>query len=125
MSVSNTKIVGFLEDIQFQSAEKFKILESIRKIFKAANSELKEEVKYGGLVFNLSGTLLGGIFVYAKHVSIEFSFGTELLDPDGILEGKGKYRRHIKIRHIEDITEKKVADFIGSAVNGNESTKAI
>ncbi len=116
-NTENTKISRFLEDIQFQSVEKFEILESIRSIFKAANPKLEEDIKYGGLVFNLSGTLLGGIFVYAQHVSIEFSFGAELADPNNVLEGKGKYRRHIKIRNIEDISDKQATVFINSAMS--------
>ncbi len=52
-----------------------------------------QEIKYGGLVFNLSNTLMGGIFAYSEHISIKFSFGVELADPDSILEGKGKTRR--------------------------------
>jgi len=43
----NTKIEGFLEDIQFQSPEKFEILKSIRKIFNDANPKLDEDIKYG------------------------------------------------------------------------------
>ena len=113
----NTKIEGFLEDIQFQSPEKFEILKSIRKIFNDANPKLDEKIKYGGLVFNLSNTLMGGIFVYSGHISIEFSFGAELADPDKILEGKGKKRRHIKIMNIQDIEEKKVKFFVSSAMN--------
>ncbi|VAW47784.1 hypothetical protein MNBD_GAMMA04-1530 [hydrothermal vent metagenome] len=113
----STKIDEFLEDIQFQSSEKFEILKSVRKIFNDVNPQLDEEIKYGGLVFNLSNTLTGGVFVYAQHISIEFSFGAELADPDKILEGKGKKRRHIKIRQIQDIQEKKVKGFVASAMN--------
>ena len=113
----NAKIDKFFGDIQFQSPEKFKIMKSIRKIFNDYNPKLDEEIKYGGLVFNLSNTLMGGIFVYSEHISIEFSFGVELADPDRILEGKGKKRRHIKIRQIKDIQEKKVKNFVASAMN--------
>jgi len=116
MSGSN-KIEEFFEGIQYQSPEKFKILKSIRKIFNDANPKLNEEIKYGGLVFNLSNTLMGGIFVYSGHISIEFSFGIELADPDKILEGKGKKRRHIKIMKSQDIEEKQVKSFVSSAMN--------
>ena len=116
----NAKIDGFLEDIQVQSPEKYEALKSIRQIFNDANPKLDEEIKYGGLVFNLSNTLMGGIFVYSEHISIEFSFGAELADPDKILEGKGKKRRHIKIRRIEDIQEKKVENFVASAMRMDE-----
>jgi len=60
---------------------------------------------------------MGGIFVYSGHISIEFSFGDELADPDKILEGKGKKRRHIKIIKIQDVEEKQVKFFISSAMN--------
>ena len=121
MSFSKSdKVDGFLNDIQFQSPEMFEILMSIRTIFHDASSGLAEDIKYGGLVFTISNTLIGGIFVYAKHISIEFSFGAKLSDPDKILEGKGKKRRHIKIHAIEDIEKKKVEDFVRTAVNPNQ-----
>ncbi|VAX02403.1 hypothetical protein MNBD_GAMMA20-1750 [hydrothermal vent metagenome] len=120
MSFSNNdKVDSFLNDIQFQSPEMFEILMSIRTIFHDTNLGLVEDIKYGGLVFTLSNTLIGGIFVYAKHISIEFSFGAELPDPDKILEGKGKKRRHIKIHVMEDVEKKKVKNFVGIAVNLN------
>ncbi len=110
------KINEFLEDTRFQSQEKVATLKSIRQIFKDVNPGLDEEIKYGGLVFSQSNTLIGGIFVYSGHISIEFSFGAELADPDKILEGKGKKRRHIKIKQIEDIEDKKVKKFVLSAM---------
>ncbi|HEB93238.1 MAG TPA: DUF1801 domain-containing protein [Gammaproteobacteria bacterium] len=114
---NNDKVDSFLNDIQYQSPEMFEILISIRTIFHNTNSGLVEDIKYGGLVFILSNTLIGGIFVYAKHISIEFSFGAEFPDPDKVLEGKGKKRRHIKIYIIEDVEKKNVEDFVGIAVN--------
>ncbi len=122
MSFSNNeKVTDFLKDIQYRSAEMFEVLMSVRTIFHDTHSGLVEDIKYGGLVFTLSNTLIGGIFVYAQHISIEFSFGAEFPDPDKILEGKGKKRRHIKIHAIEDIEKKNVGNFVGTAVNLNQS----
>ncbi len=115
----NDKVADFLNDIQFQSSEISEIIMSVRTIFHDADSDLVEDIKYGGLVFTLSNTLMGGVFVYAKHVSIEFSFGAEFPDAGKILEGKGKKRRHIKIHAIQDIEKKKVENFVGIAVNLN------
>ncbi len=118
MAVSDSeKINEFLNDIQFQSPEYFEIITVIRKIFNDTAPDLVEEIKYGGLVFNLSNVLMGGVFPYSKHISIEFSFGAGLTDPDNILEGKGKKRRHIKIRQIQDIQDKQVEYFVGNALN--------
>ena len=74
---------------------------------------------YGGIVFELEAgnpkTLVCGHFVYKNHVSLEFSKGNELRDPNGVLEGKGKYRRHIKLTQQSDIDEKFVRSMIEQA----------
>ncbi len=112
----NHKVNTFLIDIQSVSPDKLEIIESIREIFNCANQTLVEDIKYGGLVFNLSNTLVGGIFPYKEHVTIEFSNGAELPDPSGILEGKGKKRRHLKIFEKQDIKSKNVIFFVEEAV---------
>ena len=40
---------------------------------------------------------------FKSYMNLGFLGGTELPDPDGLLEGTGKQLRHIKIRSIEDI----------------------
>jgi hypothetical protein len=74
---------------------------------------------YGGIVFELEPgnhkTLVCGHFVYKNHVSLEFSQGKELRDPNGILEGNGKHRRHIKLTRQSDIHEKCVRLMIKQA----------
>ncbi len=113
----NHKVKEFFIDIQSMSPDKFEIIQSIRGIFNSANQELIEDIKYGGLIFNLSNVLVGGIFPYKKHISIEFSNGIELPDPSGLLEGKGKKRRHLKITEKQDIENKNVSFFVDKAVN--------
>jgi len=74
---------------------------------------------YGGIVFELKPgdhkTLVCGHFVYKNHVSLEFSNGYQLQDPNGVLEGNGKYRRHIKLTRQDDIEEKFVRSMIEQA----------
>ena len=113
----NKKVNEFLEDIRAMSLSKFEIIESIRDIFNSINQDLVEDVKYGGVVFSLSNTLIGGVFPHKEHVSIEFSNGAELSDPEGMLEGKGKKRRHLKITGLQDIENKNVRFYIEKAIN--------
>jgi len=67
---------------------------------------------YGGLVFEREAgahrSLVCGLYAYAQHLSIEFSHGAALPDPLGVLEGAGKFRRHIKLRSMGDILAKDV-----------------
>lgn len=109
-----------MDDLQSISPDKIEIIKPIRKIFLGANKDLTEDVKYGGLVFNLSNMLIGGIFPYKEHISIEFSNGADFLDPSGMLEGKGKKRRHLKIVKKKDIDDKNVKAFVAEAVKNSE-----
>lgn len=65
---------------------------------------------YGGLIIEAvagnSASRIGGYFFYSAHMSLEFTNGMALTDPEGVLEGKGKYRRHIKIRNRQEIESK-------------------
>ena len=76
--------------------------------------------KYGGLFFeSIPGqpkSQFCGIFAYTNHVSLEFTHGARLNDPDRILEGSGKHRRHIKINRLSDITGKRCEAFLSQAV---------
>jgi hypothetical protein len=116
---SNDKVNDFLADTQFTSPEQCELVTSIRELFLSANTDLIDDIKYGGIVFHLSGTLIGGIYTYKEHISIEFSDGASFTDPDSILEGKGKKRRHLKIQSSEDISQKNAASFIGQASNSS------
>ncbi len=118
-SANDVKIDNFLHDIQSLPEEKLTLLVSIRKIFNEIHPGLVEDIKYGGLAFNLSNILFGGIYIYEKHLSIEFSNGVELSDPGHILGGKGKKRRHIKIYSLKDIGGKKVDHFVRQALEKN------
>ena len=92
-------------------------LEEIRKIFFDESAEIEEDFKYGGIVFNLSDELIGGIFIYKNHLSVEFSNGAQFSDNDGFLEGKGKMRRHLKILEGNPIKDKRLRFYIQQAVN--------
>jgi hypothetical protein len=54
------------------------------------------------------------IIPHQNHVNLGFNYGTELPDPDKLLEGTGAKLRHIKIHKIEDLKRpgvKKMVEF--------------
>lgn len=115
--MENSRINKFMNDLLSISPDKIEIIKPIRKIFLSANKDLTEDIKYGGLVFYLSNVLIGGILPYKEHISVEFSNGADFPDPSGILEGKGKKRRHLKIVKKKDIDDKNVKAFVAEALN--------
>ena len=84
----------------------------IRDIYFACDPGLQEDIKYGGLVFFKKADLIGGVFCYKHHISIEFGNGVYLSDPHSVLEGKGKLRRHIKLHSPAEVASKNVAEYV-------------
>lgn len=115
MVQSKGSVETHLRDLREHSFEFHDIVLRVRSLFLEACPGLTEAVKYGGIVFLKNGGLIGGIFVYKEHVSVEFSHGASFHDPDAILEGKGKYRRHIKLHDLDDIEARDLAGFIVEA----------
>ena len=75
---------------------------------------------YGGTVFELVAdtpkSRIGGVYAYEAHVSLELAEGATLEDPLNVLEGGGKRRRHIKLRSLSDIEDKRCFDYLDRAV---------
>ena len=52
---------------------------------------------------------------FTAHVNVGFFLGAELPDPDGLLEGAGKFMRHVKLRPGEDVDAEALSTLIGVA----------
>jgi hypothetical protein len=116
MGISKDKQVqNFLDDIIVIDPDKSAIIEKLREVVFSTDPGIKERIMYGGILLSLEGDF-GGIFAYKKHVSFEFSLGVHMDDPDNILEGGGKYRRHIKVYCMADIETRMVASFVKQAL---------
>lgn len=111
----NEKIQLFLEETRMHSEEQYEILQKLREIVFHHYPATKERMMYGGIMFSLEDDF-GGIFVRKKHISFEFSTGFKMNDPENLLEGTGKFRRHLKIRSLQDIDDKKVNFFVEQAI---------
>lgn len=109
--MSAERIAKLLEDIRLVSEDRFKQVQALRKLALSLDSQVTEEVKYGGFLFS-AGKPFCGIFSYANHVSLEFSAGASLPDKHKALEGSGKLRRHIKFSSLQDIERKHVCDYL-------------
>ena len=63
--------------------------------------------KYGGRLFTLKPEekegQFCGVFIYKEHAQISLSKGALLEDTNNILQGSGKFRRHINYRTLESV----------------------
>lgn len=101
-------------------ATKAKITDSLEEMIIELAPDANLRPMYGGTVVELETdnpkSRIGGFYVYADYVSFEFANGVQFEDPDGMLEGTGKSRRHVKLRSVDDIITKTCKRFLGQAV---------
>ncbi len=116
-NADNKRVQQFLDDIKEIDFEKYSIIEKCRKIVFALTPYISERIIYGGIMFSKKGMDFGGVFASKNHVSFEFTNGFELKDNQELLEGKGKYRRHLKLKSIDDVNKKQVEFFVGQSLN--------
>ena len=52
---------------------------------------------------------------FTAHVNVGFFRGAEIADPDGLLEGTGKFMRHVKLRPERDVDATALTKLIEAA----------
>lgn len=112
----NEKVQIFLDNLNTFDVENFAMVTEIRAIIFSIYPKASEKMMYGGIIFFFDAEMFSGVFVYKNHITIEFSNGFLMKDPDKQLEGKGKHRRHLKIKRKEDILNKELAYFVKQAM---------
>ena len=108
------EVQSFLDKVLADDIEKYEVLQELRKAVFKVSRKTTERFIYGGIMFSLEDDF-GGLFVRQKHISFEFVAGAAMDDPQKKLEGKGKYRRHLKIRSFSEIKDKGALFFIKQA----------
>lgn len=112
--MSNARVEQLLSDLRLVNPERYDLVQEVRKTIYETVPNASERVMYGGFMFAAPQPFCG-VFAYAEHVSIEFGRGCDLQDEWSVLEGKGKLRRHIKIRTVDEIQAKHLAAYIAQA----------
>ena len=115
----NQKVKNLLDYWEIDNPALYEIVNSVRTRILQLSGTVEEEVKYGGILFAAPEPFCG-IFVYKQHVSVEFSHGAKIVDPHGLLEGKGKGRRHLKLHTLEDVENKHLTDYLRLAQKAAE-----
>ena len=115
----NQKVKNLLDYWEIDNPALYEIANSVRAKILQLFDTVDEEVKYGGILFAAPEPFCG-IFVYKQHVSVEFSHGAKIADPHGLLEGKGKGRRHLKLHTLEDVENKYLMDYLRLAQKAAE-----
>lgn len=120
--MSDSKVQRFLQDLQLTHPDLHAVVQAVRATVREVAPAASEKMMYGGILFSAPAQFCG-VFAYSAHVTMEFGQGAELDDPHRVLEGKGKFRRHIKLQSITDIASKHLKDYVAQALAMSTASK--
>lgn len=107
------------KDKQMTDAEKTHLIQRLDSLVMAAIPKATKVPKYGGTLYTLKPEekegQFCGLFAYKEHVKLSFAQGTSIEDPDGLLEGGGKFRRHLTFNGSDGVDVKVVKRFVKAA----------
>lgn len=84
-------------------------------VLRECGDEVRELLHDGCPTACLGDAAFGYVNVYRAHVSVGFFQGAELPDPGRLLEGSGKFMRHVKLRPGRPVDEAALRRLIEAA----------
>jgi hypothetical protein len=84
--------------LQAHGGELGKIARHWFEVMRRCGDEVREVLHDGCPVACLGDVPFGYVNVFTAHVNVGFFQGAGLKDPDGLLQGTGKFMRHVKLR---------------------------
>jgi hypothetical protein len=107
---------SFDDYLEAQSPENQAIIRALREFVRRTEPGLSEAVKWGNGCWVGENGPVAYVYSDTEHVQFGFFNGSSLKDPKGLLEGKGQYVRHIKVRDRAAIDEQAFAALLRQAV---------
>jgi hypothetical protein len=91
------------------------VIRVLRKLVKRVAPRLQESVKWGNGCWINGDAPVAYVHCEDDHVQFGFFRGSEFKDPKGLLNGQGKFVRHIKVVKRTDIDEAAFAALLKQA----------
>lgn len=95
------------------------VLMKLRDMVRNAVPGVEESIKWAQPVYEIDGPMCY-MKAFSSHVNFGFWRGTELSDPDHLLEGDGLKMRHVKITSLNDIRREAFEGFLRQAARLNK-----
>jgi hypothetical protein len=89
---------------------------ALRKFVKQTAPSLVESVKWGNGCWVKGKIPVAYVYSVPDYVQFGFFMGSALKDPKGLLEGSGRYVRHIKVHKPSEIDARAFAALLRQAV---------
>jgi hypothetical protein len=83
------------------------------EVMRACGDDVRELLHDGHPTACVGDAAFGYVNAFKAHVNVGFFRGAEIADPEGLLEGTGKFMRHVKLgpeRDVDATTLKKLIE---------------
>lgn len=113
----------FLHFLKFKDQELIDLYLDLRKYILTIHSQSNELLYHTHALtslYTISEKMSDAfcmIPIYSNHLNLGFNKGTLIHDPNNLLQGTGKFIRHIPIKKIEDYRNSNVERLIKSAID--------
>ena len=94
---------SFNDYMKDQNPKNQAVIRALRRFVKRVEPKLNEAVKWGNGCWIGSNGPVAYVYSATGYVQFGFFHGSSLKDPRGLLEGKGKFVRHTKVRDASEI----------------------
>jgi hypothetical protein len=84
-------------------------------VMRTCGSQVQELLHDGHPTACVADAAFGYVNAFKAHVNVGFFRGAEIDDPEGLLEGTGKFMRHVKLRPGCDLNVAALMRLVGSA----------
>src|SRR5471032_2759842 len=84
-------------------------------IMRKCGDDVRELLHDGHPTACIADAAFGYVNVFKAHVNVGFFRGAEIADPEGLLEGTGKFMRHVKLRPDRDFNAPALTKLIETA----------
>ena len=108
---------SFDEYLADQSRRNQDVIRALRTFVKRVAPQLQESVKWGNGCWIQGKAPVAYVYSAPDHVQFGFFGGSALKDPTGLLNGNGKFVRHIKVGQRSDIDETAFGALLRQAVH--------
>jgi hypothetical protein len=85
------------------------------EIIRACGDDVRELLHDGHPTACVADAAFAYVNAFTAHVNVGFFHGAELPDPHGLLEGTGKFMRHVKLRPEVDVDTAALTELIETA----------
>ena len=84
-------------------------------VMRACGDDVRELLHDGHPTACVEDAAFAYVDAFKAHVNVGFFRGAEIADPDGLLEGTGKFMRHVKLRPEGDVPVSALVKLIETA----------